>query len=243
MRRLSQIVIFAGLSITCAIPTFADSSTCATDDKLYTVTPCSASLGSTTKIVIKRDLTVSNPNDPAYDNNYSLKCATVEPQGSKVTAPSGFDSSQANFLTGSLQVDATAPVSNNFLLLKIYLKTSCPDTTKAPQASPPPLQELVPFNVTSLPPPGAIPTDKPQVDVAWKVLPRTVTSDNFGARVAKLYYAVVVYIGNNAGYDLQLAGVYFHCRRVQDADSVDPYRVVRSSLQREQVRSVYEIRL
>ena len=48
-----------------------------------------------------------------------------------------------------------------------------------------------------------------QVDLMWKILPRTVVRDNFGSRVAKRYYAVEIMIGNNSGNDLQIAGVGF----------------------------------
>ena len=49
----------------------------------------------------------------------------------------------------------------------------------------------------------------PQVDLMWKILPRKVVHDNFGRRIAKRYYAVEAMIGNNSGYDLQIAGVGF----------------------------------
>ena len=47
------------------------------------------------------------------------------------------------------------------------------------------------------------------VDIAWKVLPRRVTADNFGSRVAKLYFAVIAVVGNHSGYDLQVSSVLF----------------------------------
>jgi hypothetical protein len=154
-----------------------------------------------------------------------------------VSSPFVWSQSASNdFLTGSVQVDAAAPVGVNFLLLKTYalVSSACPN----PLPATPSHQELVPFSIAALPPPGAIPTAGPVVDISWKVLPRTVTSDNFGARVAKLYYAIVVYIGNNAGYDLQLAGVYFELptgSNLQTPIPVDPYRIVRGSLQHEQI--------
>ena len=76
----------------------------------------------------------------------------------------------------------------------------------------------------------------PAVDIAWKVLPRRVVADNFGSRIAKLYYAVVAVVGNNSGYDLQVSSVFF---RLPEKDGLsapapaDPYRIVRGSLERE----------
>jgi len=83
-------------------------------------------------------------------------------------------------------------------------------------------------------PPGLQPT----VDVAWGVLPRKVSSDNFGARVTKLYYPIQVVIGNNSGYDLQLASVQFKLpdtAALNENIPTDSYYMVRASLQREQL--------
>lgn len=108
---------------------------------------------------------------------------------------------------------------------------------------------LLPFSV--VPQPGGIPPGiDPSVDVAWKVVSKKVESDNFGKRISKLYYAIEVFIGNNSGYDLQVAGIYFQlpsiCPGKIDVDTkipnkdncspipTDPYRTVRASLEREQ---------
>jgi hypothetical protein len=81
-------------------------------------------------------------------------------------------------------------------------------------------------------PPGLQPT----VDLAWTVLPRRISGDSFGARITKLYYPIEVVIGNNSGYDLQVASVQFKLRNF-DNNNVpsDSYYIVRSSLQREQL--------
>ncbi len=82
-------------------------------------------------------------------------------------------------------------------------------------------------------PPGLQPT----VDLAWEVLPRRTASDNFGARISKLYYPIEVVIGNNSGYDLQIAAVQFKLPNSDLKNNVpsDSYYIVRSSLQREQL--------
>lgn len=59
-------------------------------------------------------------------------------------------------------------------------------------------------------PPGPIPPGlNPQVDVMWSVVPDEVVHDNFGSKISKEYYCIEVIIGNNTGYDLQVAAVGF----------------------------------
>jgi hypothetical protein len=60
-------------------------------------------------------------------------------------------------------------------------------------------------------PPGPIPPGlPPQVDIMWGVVPQRIVKDNFGTRVGKLFYCIEVVIGNNSGYDLQIASVGFN---------------------------------
>lgn len=237
----SRALLLLGILAGPAIPASASTAACATDDRLYTATPCSGSPGGAYQIVIKRDPSIK-PANAQYDNNYTLQCASADPQGSKIAVTS-FDASQAAFWTGSLVVDQAAPLGENFLLLRVYPSgATCADPAN-PQLpthpAGPVMQELLPFRITSAASPGpAIPPNAPQVDVAWKVLSKNVVSDSFGARIAKMYYGIVVYLGNNAGYDLQLAGVYFKLPAGAGVTAplpTDSYRTVRSSLQREQL--------
>ncbi len=58
--------------------------------------------------------------------------------------------------------------------------------------------------------PGPIPPGlDPQVDLMWKVLPERTVEDNFGHRVRSLFYCVEIVLGNNSGYDLQIASIGF----------------------------------
>jgi hypothetical protein len=67
-------------------------------------------------------------------------------------------------------------------------------------------------------PPGPIPPGmRPQVDIMWAVVPQRIVKDNFGTRVGKLFYCVEVVIGNNTGYDLQIAAVAFKLGPVDEA--------------------------
>ena len=113
---------------------------------------------------------------------------------------------------------------------------------------------FVNFEVTAVQPRPLPPGLKPQVDLMWKILPREVVHDNFGNRIARRYYAVEVMIGNNSGYDLQIAGIGFTMpactlTRIDPATRLpafdctnnpavrkiptDGYQIVRGSLERE----------
>ena len=74
------------------------------------------------------------------------------------------------------------------------------------------------------------------VDIAWKVVPRRIAADSFGSRVAKLYFAVVVVVGNNSGHDLQVSSIFFRLpgrAGLTTPIPADPYRLVRGTLERE----------
>lgn len=59
-------------------------------------------------------------------------------------------------------------------------------------------------------PAGPIPPGiDPQVDLMWSVLPDQTVHDNFGKKISKEYYCINILIGNNSGYDLQIAGIGF----------------------------------
>lgn len=68
---------------------------------------------------------------------------------------------------------------------------------------------LVPFSVISKPPEPIPPGIDPQIDVMWAVVPWKIVADNFGRRIAKLYYCIEVIIGNNSGYSLQIVSTGF----------------------------------
>ncbi len=58
--------------------------------------------------------------------------------------------------------------------------------------------------------PGPIPPGLgAQTDLAWKVLPRKAVADRYGNRVADHFFAIEATIGNNTGYDLQIAALSF----------------------------------
>jgi hypothetical protein len=61
----------------------------------------------------------------------------------------------------------------------------------------------------AVPPGPLVPGLNPQVDIMWSVVPQNVVKDNFGQRVGKLFYCLEVVIGNDSGYNLQIATVGF----------------------------------
>jgi hypothetical protein len=97
------------------------------------------------------------------------------------------------------------------------------------------------FAVTGIPA-GPIPpqlNNQGQVDVMWNVVPKAIIDDNFGGRIAKQYYAIDVVIGNDSGYDLQLASIGFTVPSLTLGNlkykiPATGYRLVRGSLQSRQ---------
>ena len=57
---------------------------------------------------------------------------------------------------------------------------------------------------------GPIPTKSPEVDVLWAPISYDVCNQAFGRAVAKKFFCIAVKIGNNSGYQLQIAGVGFN---------------------------------
>jgi len=92
-------------------------------------------------------------------------------------------------------------------------------------------------------PPGL--NGKGQVDVMWSVLPDQVVHDNFGAKVATEYFCVEAVIGNDSGYDIQLASIGFTVPSFSANNPNGPqyripnagYRIVRGTLQRRELLS------
>ena len=93
-------------------------------------------------------------------------------------------------------------------------------------------------------PAGPIPPGiNAQVDIMWAVMPQNIVRDNFGNKIKKQYYGIEVVIGNDSGYDLELASVGFNLGRgdLETAAGLPSnkiptsgYRVTRASLQRRQ---------
>ncbi|MDP9171859.1 MAG: hypothetical protein M3N54_14680 [Acidobacteriota bacterium] len=175
------------------------------------------------------------PSDTENCKDYQLDQATLKvATGADLVWTPKPDRSDPCTLAGTLDVGATAaggPAALYIQLPKAVIDLKLKGLPKEPSIS---------FEVIDKPagpiPPGLAPT----VDVMWKVLPKTVSADNFGARVSKLYYAIELTIGNDSGYDLQITDVGFDLNGSAKLTpntliTSDHYRTVRSSLQHEQL--------
>lgn len=77
----------------------------------------------------------------------------------------------------------------------------------------------------------------PQVDVMWGVMSDKVVMHNFGHKIAKHYYGIQLSIGNNTGYDLQIASVGFRLppyTNIKNTVPTNSYRATRGTLERAQ---------
>lgn len=97
------------------------------------------------------------------------------------------------------------------------------------------------FIVTAIAPGPIPPGLDPQVDIMWGVMSKDVVFHNFGRKIANNYYGIAMRIGNNTGYDLQIAGIGFQLRKSKNDPDMEPdiepatsYRATRGTLEREQ---------
>lgn len=90
------------------------------------------------------------------------------------------------------------------------------------------------FEVTGLGigpvPPGL----DPQVDVMWTVMPTAIVRHNFGRQIANNYYGVQIRIGNDSGFNLQIAGIGFDIPGANNIVPTNSYRATRGTLEKEQ---------
>jgi len=124
-------------------------------------------------------------------------------------------------VTAKLSIATDAPVG----IIKLQLI----DKDRVPRV-------FIDFAVTGITagpiPPGL--NDKGEVDVMWSVVPDKITSDNFGGKVKRQFYRVEVIIGNDSGFDLQLASIGFTLPGLANSKQRIPstgYRIVRGSLE------------
>ena len=173
------------------------------------------------------EITVTNADAACDPAEQQLADATlVAPRGSGLTVS---DNTVRNgcMLTAMVSIAPDGPVDD--VILRVEREEAVVGTAT--------------FSVTNIPPGPIPPGLEPKVDAMWKVLPRQVTSDSFGRRIAKHYYGINVHIGNNSGYPLQLSTIGFEfnldsgkkclgedCRRLPS----DGYRDVRATLEKEQ---------
>ena len=173
----------------------------------------------------EEDLAKDPPSTSPRNSLKDLQLHAPDDSGISVTNSSATDCR----VNAKLSIASDAPLG----IIKLRLI----DKKRIPQV-------VVDFSVTGITagpiPPGL--NNKGQVDVMWSVLPDRVVHDNFGARVATEYFCIDAVIGNDSGYDLQIASIGFTAPTLSP-DPSNPryripntgYRVVRGTLQRREL--------
>lgn len=200
-----------------------------------TVSPDTMTVGKTYTVAIEAAGCSAPPAPPATPPGpypYPLDTVNVVATGAGITiTPSSPDKLQKCMWTGTLTIAQDADATDRQLILQ-WPSSANIDNVPLPI-------HIIP-KATGPIPPGLTPS----VDVAWKVVSRRISADNFGSRITKLYYPIEVAIGNNSGYDLQLASVEFQLLGDSKPDlqtlcadpcvPSDSYYMVRATLEREQ---------
>jgi hypothetical protein len=147
-----------------------------------------------------------------------------------VFAPAGINVSAVimianNGVSATITIPADAPLGR----VQIVLKDKAGDGAS--------IIGVADFDITSVAQ-GAIPPGlDPEVDVMWTVMAKDVVHHNFGSKIAKHYYGIQLSIGNNSGFDLQIASVGFRLpvnTNIKNTVPTNSYRATRGTLEREQ---------
>ncbi len=213
----------------------------AAEPKQYTISPLDGALGQEVGVVIRSDETCTD-QDPHFQRMRILPAPDIVVRQQEVQS--------GCLLTAVLVISDKAKLGDR--ILPIVRDEADRDADEADSNTG--TVGLVRFEVTAVQPGPLPPGLKPQVDLMWKILPRKVVHDNFGNRIARRYYAVEVVLGNNSGYDLQIAGIgftmpackltsvnqttglpAFDCANNPSVRKIptDGYHIVRGSLERE----------
>jgi hypothetical protein len=170
----------------------------------FTVEPSQVSRGSSHQLIIKSNICAVNrfeDRDKVINDLPSLK----DKHGLDISNPQ-LQENDCTY-TADLAVMDTAAFGD--VIITLHYKENDSDQTATFKISVVKEEPL---------PPGPLPPGlKPQVDIMWGVVPQRIVKDNFGTRVGKLFYCIEVVIGNNTGYDLQIASVGFDLGPVGDA--------------------------
>ncbi len=202
-RKIIQMAVVPLFAVCCAINTRAAACTASEPRANFVSSPSRGVRGN------PYDLTVQDTNCEL--SNFKL----LPPLGSGITAVID-PKSNSNILIFHLTIEKEAPAGS--VLLSLLDPNSKPIIT-------------IPFEVAAVTP-GAIPPGlTPQVDMTWFVVDPDVTEDNFGHRVRNKFYCIQLTIGNNSGFDLQIASVGFTLNR-EDGNGTGntDYSMVRGSL-------------
>lgn len=211
---LILISVFAPLSAAASMPNVEDAGNINAESNPfpYDISPSSGVQGKEYDVLVTSNQCFQDPSkNPLTDFQLSA------PGGSGITVT---NSKGANCrLTAHLSIAGDASVA----VVKLRLNENGV------------LRDVVDFTVTAIAqgpiPPGL--NGKGAVDVMWSVLPDGITNDNFGGKVAKQFFCVEVTVGNDSGFDLQLASIGFTLPYAPGANIIpnSGYRTVRGSLE------------
>ena len=146
------------------------------------------------------------------------------------------------FAPGQINVTDVTVVSNNGLSAKITIPADTPlgriqlllKDKEGPDGT---IIGVAEFDITAIAEGPIPPGLSPEVDVMWGVMAREVVRHNFGTKIAKHYYGIQLSIGNNSGFDLQVAGVGFRLptnTMIKNTVPTNSYRATRGTLERQQ---------
>lgn len=133
-------------------------------------------------------------------------------------------------------------VSNNGLSAKITIPDDTPlgriqfvlKDKEGPEGT---IFGVAEFEVTSIAASAIPPGLDPEVDVMWGVMAQDVVRHNFGRKIAKHYYGIQLSLGNNSGFDIQIASVGFKLpddTKIVNTLPTNSYRATRGTLERQQ---------
>lgn len=173
------------------------------------------------------------PSTGAPGRDYAVRVLSHDPARKEITdktqlvpldslTVSGVKNDSNASLSAKISIPRDAPIGKYRFLLKDE------DTAN--------ILGVADFEVTAIGQGATPPGIDPQVDVMWGVMPSKIVSHNFGRQIANNYYGIQIRIGNDSGYDLQLAGIGFKLRDsgLSNIVPTNSYRSTRGTLEKEQ---------
>jgi len=167
---------------------------------------------------------------------YSVNIINRDPTNKQITAQTSV------FAPAGINVSEVTMIADNGLSAKITIPDDAPlgrvqIVLKDKAGMGATIIGVADFDITSIAQ-GAIPPGlEPEVDVMWTVMAKNVVHHNFGSKIAKHYYGIQLSIGNNSGFDLQIASVGFQLpadTNIKNTVPTNSYRATRGTLEREQ---------
>lgn len=177
-----------------------------------------------------------SPHSGVPGRAYSVNIISHDPNKTEVTDKT------ALFAPGGINVSDVRVAGNNGLSAKITIPDDAPLgrvqlLLKDREGKDGKIIGVAEFEVTSVAQSPIPPGLNPEVDVMWGVMAKDVVRHNFGTKIAKHYYGIQLGIGNNSGFDLQIASVGFRLpenTKIRNTVPTNSYRATRGTLERQQ---------